>query len=75
MKNWYVLARWESQSYINLAFTPEQFFDHAQFHHGPKTIEYVQIEMIKNLLPFVKTRVLANYEQQVGSFRQLLENI
>ena len=73
MKNWHVPARWESQSYIDLALSPEQFFDPAQFSYGPKTIEDVQIEMIKSLLPFVKIRVFANDEQQVDSFRQLLE--
>jgi len=70
--DWYVPARWEPQSHINLALSSEQFFNPAKFSHGPKTIEDVQIEMIKALLPFVKIRVLANDEQQANSFSQLL---
>ena len=74
MKNWHVPARWETQSHIYLALSSEQFFDPIRFSHGPKTIEDVQIEMIKNLLPFVKIRVLANDEQQANSFKKLLAN-
>lgn len=70
--NWKVPARWEPQSHITLALSSEQFFDPARFSHGPKTIEDVQIEMIKSLLPFVKIRVLANDEQQANWFRRLL---
>ena len=73
MANWHVPARWELQSHINLILSTKQFFDPSQFSHGPKTIEDVQIEMIKSLLPFVKIRVLANDKQQVSRFRQLLE--
>jgi len=73
MTNWHVPARWEPQSYVTLALTSEQFFDPIQFSSGPKTVEGVQIEMIKSLLPFVKIRVLANDEQQIHWFKQLLE--
>lgn len=71
--NWRVPARWEPQSYITLALPSEQFFDPSQFTHGPKTIEEVQIEMIKNLLPVVKIRVLANDEKQAARFQGLLK--
>ncbi len=70
--NWHVPARWEPQSHINFALPTEQFLDPVKFSYGPKTIEDVQIEMIKNLLPFVKIRILANDKQQASSFQQLL---
>ena len=72
MINWHVPARWEPQSHVTIALASEQFFDPTRFTHGPKTIEDVQIEMIKSLLPFVKIRVLANGQQQTTWFKQLL---
>ncbi|MBD3232084.1 alpha/beta fold hydrolase [Candidatus Dependentiae bacterium] len=73
MTNWHVPARWEPQSHIILALSSEQFFDPIRFYSEPKTIEDVQIEMIKSLLPFVKIRVLANDEQQANWFKTLLK--